>query len=349
MIVPPLPAPLVAGPTAAPAADLTPAGESLASAFAGLLAVLTGASPPPPARGEVVGDLPPPQQPGPPERPASANSDGVLPLLASALPGQILPTPAPMAGATPESRQAIPRGGVLPTSPGGEAGLAQPGETVKSLQTTAGLVPAKQDATSDPARPAQFQPGATDDAALPLPTVHAEAADPQVLLTSGRSDASVPTGPTQTSAPPPTLPAHHAPPPASGQVHVQIARAATEHVDHIRVRLDPPELGHVEIKLHFGEENRFTAVVTVERGETLDLLQRDAAALERGLRDAGLRADGGGLSFTLRRDQQESTGGQQGGRPDPDGRWDGAASEPGAEAPVTELRLDALRMLDIRA
>lgn len=47
-------------------------------------------------------------------------------------------------------------------------------------------------------------------------------------------------------------------------------------------------------------------MVTVERPETLELLQRDARGLERALQDAGLRTDSGSLNFNLRGDGQQS-------------------------------------------
>jgi hypothetical protein len=72
--------------------------------------------------------------------------------------------------------------------------------------------------------------------------------------------------------------------------------------------------------------------VSVERGDTLDLLQRDTASLERSLRDAGLRADGGALSFTLKRDSQE---GGSGGRAGQD-----TQARPGAEGEPHEASPD---------
>jgi flagellar hook-length control protein FliK len=65
--------------------------------------------------------------------------------------------------------------------------------------------------------------------------------------------------------------------------------------------LDPVELGRVEVAI---ERQGKEAVVSLraERPETLALLQRDRAELERALSDAGLRnAEGGGpsLSFGL--------------------------------------------------
>ena len=42
------------------------------------------------------------------------------------------------------------------------------------------------------------------------------------------------------------------------------------------------------------------AVITADRADTLDLLQRDARILQNALQDAGLQADGNSLSFELK-------------------------------------------------
>jgi flagellar hook-length control protein FliK len=43
-----------------------------------------------------------------------------------------------------------------------------------------------------------------------------------------------------------------------------------------------------------------TSRLTVDRPDTLDLLRRDAAGLERALQDAGLKTANNGLQFSLR-------------------------------------------------
>ena len=48
-----------------------------------------------------------------------------------------------------------------------------------------------------------------------------------------------------------------------------------------------------------GLQGRAVAVVSAERPETLDLLQRDAAGLRQALQDAGLSTDSKSLSFNL--------------------------------------------------
>lgn len=67
----------------------------------------------------------------------------------------------------------------------------------------------------------------------------------------------------------------------------------------IDVRLDPPELGRVQVSLEVGPDNKVTAVVAAENPATLSDLVRSARELERALQEAGLELDAGGLSFDL--------------------------------------------------
>jgi len=64
--------------------------------------------------------------------------------------------------------------------------------------------------------------------------------------------------------------------------------------------MDPPELGRIDVKLEFGRDGRMTANLSVERAETLDLLLRDARALERALAGSGLNTDKDSLNFSLK-------------------------------------------------
>ncbi len=83
------------------------------------------------------------------------------------------------------------------------------------------------------------------------------------------------------------------------QFAVHVARAAATGVDHISIKLKPASLGQVEVKLEITHDGRIAAVVTAERSETLDMLQRDARALERALQEAGLKTDSNSLQFNL--------------------------------------------------
>ena len=93
--------------------------------------------------------------------------------------------------------------------------------------------------------------------------------------------------------------------PAHEQVAVHLQRAVREGTNKFSIQLSPAELGNIHVKLEIDEEKRATAAVTVERPSTLELLQRDTKGLERALHNAGLNMEGGDLSFSLGRGDQE--------------------------------------------
>ncbi|MGH6944649.1 MAG: flagellar hook-length control protein FliK [Geminicoccaceae bacterium] len=80
------------------------------------------------------------------------------------------------------------------------------------------------------------------------------------------------------------------------QVAVHLGRALDDGKTEIRIHLDPPDLGHVDIHMEF-HDLRLAATISADRPETLDLLQRDARTLTRAFRDAGVELSGSGLSF----------------------------------------------------
>jgi flagellar hook-length control protein FliK len=79
-------------------------------------------------------------------------------------------------------------------------------------------------------------------------------------------------------------------------VALRITKALEHDRTEIRIQLDPPELGEVDIQLEF-RDLRLIATVSAERSDTLDLLQRDARTLARSLREAGLELADSDLSF----------------------------------------------------
>jgi flagellar hook-length control protein FliK len=93
--------------------------------------------------------------------------------------------------------------------------------------------------------------------------------------------------------------------PAHEQVAVHMQRALREGTGRFSIQLSPAELGRVQVKLEIDEDNRVKAAVTVERPGTLELLQRDIKGLERALHEAGLKMDGGDLSFSLGRSSDQ--------------------------------------------
>lgn len=83
-------------------------------------------------------------------------------------------------------------------------------------------------------------------------------------------------------------------------VPIEIAARALEGHQRFEIRLDPPELGRIDVRLDVDRSGAVTTRLVVERAETLDLLRRDAPALEKALQTAGLKTDEGALEFSLR-------------------------------------------------
>ena len=88
------------------------------------------------------------------------------------------------------------------------------------------------------------------------------------------------------------------------QVHVALKQAVREGVDQITVQLMPEDLGRIEVKLELGQDAVTRVSFLVDKQHTFDLIQRDAAQLERMLQDAGVRADAGSMQFNLRQESQ---------------------------------------------
>lgn len=92
------------------------------------------------------------------------------------------------------------------------------------------------------------------------------------------------------------------------EMGVEIARRVSIGGDELTVRLNPVEMGRIEVRLSFDERGSLRAVVAAESPAALDLLRRDSADLGRALADAGVRADAGSFRFDAR------SGGGEGGQ-----------------------------------
>ncbi len=89
-------------------------------------------------------------------------------------------------------------------------------------------------------------------------------------------------------------------PQAVEQLAVQLHKTVKQGQNEMTIQLRPAELGKVEVKLTFLEDNSVQGTVTAEKASTLSLLQKDSDVLLRALQDAGLQADPGCLDFSLR-------------------------------------------------
>jgi len=153
----------------------------------------------------------------------------------------------------------------------------------------------------DPAGPAR-----PDDASGPSGSDLAQSATPPVSANSPVSPTAAPlTAAPATSSPagPPTVP-------VSG-LAIEIAARATRDEKSFQIRLDPPELGRIDVQLNVDASGHVTTHLTADRPETVALLRQDASSLQRALESTGLKTNSNGLEFSLR---NQSFSGQRGGQ-----------------------------------
>jgi chemotaxis protein MotD len=116
-------------------------------------------------------------------------------------------------------------------------------------------------------------------------------------LVSAASLQTAPLAASDPSSPPPSSSA--APIPVSG-VAVEIVSQAQAGNHHFQIRLDPPELGRIDVRLDIDSSGTLRSHVIADRPATLDLLRHDQHQLERALSDAGFKPADNGLQFSLR-------------------------------------------------
>jgi flagellar hook-length control protein FliK len=114
---------------------------------------------------------------------------------------------------------------------------------------------------------------------------------------------------------------------------VAIASRAQAGSSQFDIRLDPPELGRIDVRLDVDRDGQVTSHVTVDRADTLQLLQSQQSQLERALEQAGLKTADNGLQFTLRDQSFAGQNGGSGGGAQPSGAQ---LVIPDAEAPVIQ-------------
>lgn len=116
--------------------------------------------------------------------------------------------------------------------------------------------------------------------------------------------------------------------PVAAQVGREIVRKFSGGNTSFELRLDPADLGRVEVRMEVSRDNRVTAVITADNPQALTELARNARDLEQQLQSAGLQLSDNGLSFDLRQ-------GAQGGESD-DQRNSGSRGESNAAAAPQE-------------
>jgi chemotaxis protein MotD len=162
-------------------------------------------------------------------------------------------------------------------------------------------------------------------AAANAASAHTTAPDPaQTLAASSDNGAQVagsiqPQLPAASAAPASTAQltataATHAAVPLSG-LAMEIAASAKSGKSRFEIRLDPAELGRIDVRIDVDRNGHVTSHLTVERPETLSMLRQDATQLQRALDNAGLQTGNSGLQFSLR--DQSSSGQNDGNQSNP--------------------------------
>ena len=128
--------------------------------------------------------------------------------------------------------------------------------------------------------------------------------------------------------------------PATQAVAVNIQRAVKGGENsNIRIQLDPPELGRVEVKMSIDKDNVSKIVLTVEKPETYALLQRDAHALERALQDSGLNTENN-LSFELADKEHNFNANDRGADSSGQGKSGNSGGTTGDDGDLIETTMD---------
>ncbi len=113
-----------------------------------------------------------------------------------------------------------------------------------------------------------------------------------------------PTSPGTASSPQPNVQA----------IAVSIASQAQTGSKQFNIRLDPPELGRVDVRLMVDSTGKAQAHLAVDKPQTLELLQRDSGTLARALKDSGVQLNNNGLQFSLKGQDRQGSDAQPKGR-----------------------------------
>ncbi len=285
---------------------------------------------------------------------ASSPSPPVVALApdAGSVPPMVLALPAPP---PTESRDASPRDG---QSGGSSEIVGVKGDPRRSARPMAeSAFPMARDA-----EPPAIAKSAEMGAAVPARVVAGEppfqaAASAASASPTGAAPATpspqpahaIPTPPSTVAAPAPSphLPARS---PASQVTPVMVSLASGGAGTHrLVLRLDPPELGRLEIRMVRAPETGARVEVTVERPATLLLLRQDEPALHRALSDAGVPAEGRSVTMQLGHPGGQDLAGQGGGGQGWSPRRSGGSSfGSAAGSGAANLQLPALAVRELR-
>jgi len=233
--------------------------------------------------------------------------------------------------------------------PDSVAPMSEPDETPDTRVTTTGVAPAEtaQPRQAEPARSAlvvgaarEAEAGGDDASPAAAPALAAS------LGPSAPDPQAPPAQQLQTAPVARTVhAAYQAPVPQVNlpQVAFEVVRQFEAGNTRFQIRLDPPELGRIDVKLDLDKSGTVNARMTVERPETLDLMQRDQRALQQALQQAGLDTGRTNLEFSLRQNPFAQQGGMGSGGNGQPAQVPEGLSASGDEAMAAELATTTYR------
>ena len=208
------------------------------------------------------------------------------------------------------TQTATAKSGSSETTPGTTdpaAATAQPAATTGTQDASGSAVgAAKSDASANPS-PTSVVAGTVHERSAGAETGHSPT-DPSGAGVQALGTIAPQLPSATTNAAPASLSvtaATNAPVPLSG-LALEIAASVKNGKSSFEIRLDPADLGRIDVRIDVDRSGQVTSHLTVEKPETLSMLQQDAPQLQRALDDAGLRTGSGGLQFSLR-DQSSSS------------------------------------------
>lgn len=273
-------------------------------------------------------NLPAPSLPAQPPAQEQANTSSSAPTQPTPAAAALIANPGLIdqnvgAKASPAARSA-PAEGLTPL-----AGENKSGEAPKTapVQTPAGG-PSVAKAAGE--RIAQATPHAARDAFTPVPAFDSAAPSAQSATQALQSAPNTSSTHTDHAAAARETP-------AALQVGREIIRRFDGGATRFELRLDPPELGRVDVRLEVSRDRRVSAVIAADSPQALAELARHARDLEQSLQSAGLELAEDGLSFDLRQGGERSAESES-------GREGAAASDPpGADAAANTTEPAAVR------
>jgi len=101
-------------------------------------------------------------------------------------------------------------------------------------------------------------------------------------------------------------------PPDLNALAINIAAKSQAGAKQFDISLEPAELGRVEVRLTVDNAGNAQAHLVAERPETLQMLQRDSGTLSHALKESGVQLGDNGLQFSLKGQERQGDGAQQG-------------------------------------